>query len=55
MPVTSLPEIVQDLPDTLFGDAKDFSQCGYRLTFLVSRRISALRAHLGEVLSETGN
>jgi hypothetical protein len=36
MAVTSLPAIVQDLPDTLFGDPKDFSHSGYRLTILVS-------------------
>jgi hypothetical protein len=36
MTVTSLPAIIQNLPDTLFSDAKNFSQRGYRLTVLVS-------------------
>ena len=36
MAVTSLPAIIQNLPDALFGDAKDLSQRRYRLAFLVS-------------------
>ena len=36
MTTISLPAIVQNLPDTLLGDAKDLSQRRYRLTFLVS-------------------
>jgi hypothetical protein len=29
MAVTSLPAVIQNLPDTLFGDAKDLSQRRY--------------------------
>jgi hypothetical protein len=36
MVATSLPAIIQDLPDALLGNAKHFSQCHYRPTFLVS-------------------
>jgi hypothetical protein len=36
MALTSLPAIIQNLPDTLLGDAEDLSQCGYRLAFSVS-------------------
>jgi hypothetical protein len=32
---TSLPAIIEDLPDALLGNAKHLSQCRYRLTFLV--------------------
>ena len=34
--ITSLPTIIQDLPDALLSDAEDLSQCRYRLTFLVT-------------------
>jgi hypothetical protein len=36
MVATSLPAIIEDLPDTLLGNAKHPSQCRYRLTLLVS-------------------
>ena len=36
MAVSSLPAIVQNLPDTLLGDAKYLNQRPYRLTFLVA-------------------
>jgi hypothetical protein len=36
MAATSLPAIIEDLPDALLGNAKHLSQCRYRLTFLAS-------------------
>jgi hypothetical protein len=36
MAVTSLPAVIQDLPDALFGDAKYLSECRYRLAILVA-------------------
>jgi hypothetical protein len=32
----SLPAIIQDLPNTLLGDAKNLSQRRYSLTFLMT-------------------
>jgi hypothetical protein len=32
----SLPAIIQDLPDALLGNAKDFGQRRYRFAFFVS-------------------
>jgi hypothetical protein len=36
MAVTSLPAIIQNLPDALLGDTKDLSQSGYRLAVFVA-------------------
>jgi hypothetical protein len=53
MALTSLPAIIQNLPDALFGDSKNLSQCRYRLAFLVSCADFSIAFALGE--SAIGN
>jgi hypothetical protein len=55
MATTSLPTIIQDLPDALLGDAKGLSQCGYRLTFLVTGADFSIARAFGERPLETGD
>jgi hypothetical protein len=48
MALTSLPAIIQNLPDALFSDAKDLSQRRYRLTLSVSCADFSITFALGE-------
>jgi hypothetical protein len=52
---SSLPAIIQDLPDTLLGDAESFSQSGYRFTFFVaSTNLSIALAFGGSAIGDRG-
>jgi hypothetical protein len=48
MVATSLPAIIQDLPDALLGDAKDLSQRRYRLAFFVASADFSIAFAFGE-------
>jgi hypothetical protein len=48
MTVTSLPTIIQNLPDALLGDAKNLSQRRYRLAVLVAGAYFGITFAFGE-------
>jgi hypothetical protein len=54
MGVTSLPAIIQNLPDALLSDTKDLSQCRYRLAVFMTSADFSITFALGGSAIEYG-